>query len=409
MATSPRSFVQTLIGAIPAEDGAALMARAGEVARITSSAGSVDVGAIALTAEAIDEMSTQLLPPDQLQTFRESGTGQGEFVTADGAGAFEVLAAATDGDRWIEVRRRARAQAPAEEALVAELLSRSGPPRAATAPKAVSVPVPVAPQAPEAAPIAVAAAEPVDEAAGAGHDLEVPSNFQFANDTKFEDDDLAVPGGLLEEPAAPAPAPEPARPRQGTKPMSVTPKIAASISLSDRLRSHGRMSILLPAIIVLVVGLPSAGWFVWMRHSTAAPVAAAPSLRPMLKSRRLPNALSHALIAPIPGASFSVQNVSAPVPSNEPPVVPAAVVTRATGTGFSIQVAAVHARDEADRIAAKLVQGGYSSYVVSGEGAATGFYRVRVGAFPDRQAAEDVARRIELTEGTKPWIVKDTR
>ena len=60
-------------------------------------------------------------------------------------------------------------------------------------------------------------------------------------------------------------------------------------------------------------------------------------------------------------------------------------------------------------MAAKLVQAGYSSYVVSGEGTSAGFYRVRVGAFADRQAAEDVARKIELAEGVKPWIVKETR
>jgi cell division septation protein DedD len=72
-------------------------------------------------------------------------------------------------------------------------------------------------------------------------------------------------------------------------------------------------------------------------------------------------------------------------------------------------VAAVHAREEADRMAAKLVQQGYSGYVVNGEGAAANFYRVRIGAFPDRHAAEDVARKIELSEGVKPWIVKETR
>jgi hypothetical protein len=105
MATAQRSFVQTLIGAIPAEDGAALMARAGEVARIMSSVGSVEVGTMALTAEAIDEMTVQLLPADQLQMFRESGTGQAEFISADGAGEFEVLAAMTDGRHSRHLKR----------------------------------------------------------------------------------------------------------------------------------------------------------------------------------------------------------------------------------------------------------------------------------------------------------------
>jgi len=429
MATAQRSFVQTLIGAVPAEDGAALMARAGEVARITSSAGSVEVGTMALTAEAIDEMTVQLLPPDQLQTFRESGTGQAEFVTADGAGEFEVLAAVTDGDRWIEVRRRVRSQPqaqpqpPSEETLMAELLSRS-PAKAAPARPKAAVPAPVAPQAAVApqsqapkATATVAQPEASDELSITGHDLEVPASFQFAND-QFDGDDLSVPRGLLDEPlTSPAPA-APARSAQATKPASVIPQLEATRSFSDRLREHGRLSILLPAIIVLVVGLPSAGWFMWTRRSTPAPVAAAPPSRPILKSRRLPNAsMAHGLVAPISAASVSAQDVSAPPPTTEEPVAPttpkaiapAPAAHAPSGSGFSIQVAAVRGRDEADRMAAKLVQAGYSSYVVSGDGASAGFYRVRVGAFADRQAAEDVARKIELAEGVKPWIVKETR
>jgi hypothetical protein len=433
MATSQRSFVQTLIGAIPAEDGAALMARAGEVARIMSSVGSVEVGTMALTAEAIDEMTVQLLPADQLQMFRESGTGQAEFISADGAGEFEVLAAMTDGDRWIEVRRQVRSQPqlpqqtqpqpPSEETLMAELLSRS-PAKAAPAPPKAAVPAPVVaqaavapqPQAPKATPT-VAAPEAADDLSPTGLDLEVPSSFPFAND-QFDADDLSLPRGLLDESMTSSSPAEPVRPSQATRPSSVIPQIEATRSFSDRLREHGRLSILLPAIIVLVVGLPSAGWFMWTRRSTPAPVAAAPPSRPILKSRRLPNAsMAQGLVAPISAANVSAQDVSAPPPRTEEPVAPttpkaiapAPAAHAASGSGFSIQVAAVHGRDEADRMAAKLVQAGYSSYVVSGDGASAGFYRVRVGAFADRQAAEDVARKIELAQGVKPWIVKEPR
>ncbi len=76
--------------------------------------------------------------------------------------------------------------------------------------------------------------------------------------------------------------------------------------------------------------------------------------------------------------------------------------------GFAVQVAAVRERDEADRIVARLVNQGYSGYLIRGQGAAAAFYRVRVGAFKDRQAAEDVAVRLERAEGIKPWIVKET-
>lgn len=436
MPTSTSTFIQSLIGAIPAEEGAALMARAGELARIMSSTGSVEVGGIALTSEAIDDLCAQLLPPDQLQLFRESGTGQTEFVAPDGAGTFEVLAAATDGDRWIEVRRQSKAlpPAPAEDALVAELLSRSfsieskasttAPPKAVSAPASAIAQAPIAAALPAAAPAepAVAELEAIGEPAGGGHDLDVPANFQFAND-KFDADDLSLPGGLLDEPLPSAPPAEPVRLSEPPpKTAKVAVKMPASPSLADRLSAYGRLSILLPAIIVLVVGVPGAGWFMWMRHATPPPVAVAPTIRPMLKARRLPIAFVHALVAPAAAAAFSAPNVSGPAPVEPPPVAaaaptthiatapaPAASVARTPSAGFSIQVAAVRARDEADRMAAKLVQAGYPSYVVNGEGAASGFYRVRVGAFPDRQAAEDVAKRIELTEGTKPWIVKDSR
>jgi len=433
MATASRSFVQTLVGAIPAEEGAALVARVGDLARITSSAGSIEVGAIALTVDAIDQLSAQLLPADQLQKLRESGTLQGEFVAPDGAGEFSVLAAATEGDRWIEVRRRGKPQPPSEETLVAELLSRSfskdakpaapvsapaarPTPPAATAVTAAPAPIPVATMQVEVAAVTEAAPEADNEPAGSNHDLEVPANLHFAND-KFDADDLALPGGLLDEPVTNAAPAEAARSTQSAKPKNFGPKFAASPTISERLSAYGRVSILLPAVIVLVVGVPSIGWFYWTQHSTPAPAAVAPPPRPLLKSRRLPNAYSQALVAATPGAAVSAQNLSAAVATEPPPapptthvaVAPPSTPTAAPGIGFAVQVAAVHARDEADRMLARLSRQGYSGYVVNGEGAAAGYYRVRVGAFADRQKAEEAAKKIELDEGVKPWIVKEGR
>jgi len=434
MATAARSFVQTLVGAIPAEEGAALVARVGDLARITSSAGSVEVGSIALTVEAIDQLSAQLLPAEQMQKLRESGTLQGEFVAPDGAGEFSVLAAATEGDRWIEVRRRGKPQPPSEETLVAELLSRSfskdaksTAPAAAPAAHATPAPVPAAPAAipmatmqAEVAAVNEAAPAPDSEPTGSNHDLEVPANFQFVND-KFDADDLSLPGGLLDEPVSNA-APADTRPTQSAK-LKTFAKFEEPQTISERLSAYGRLSILLPAVIVFVVGLPSLGWFYWTRHSTPAPAAVAPPPRPLLKSRRLGNAfVSRALIAPIAGTIVSTQNTSAPaaveppaapptsrVAPSPPPSAPAPTASGASGPGFSVQVAAVHARDEADRMLARLSQQGYKGYVVSGEGAAAGYYRVRVGAFADRQKAEEAARKIEADEGVKPWIVREGR
>jgi len=88
--------------------------------------------------------------------------------------------------------------------------------------------------------------------------------------------------------------------------------------------------------------------------------------------------------------------------------MPASSTDRARA-GFSVQVAAVRERDEANRMVAKLAQQGYAGYIVNGDGAAAGFYRVRIGTFPNHDAAEAVAKQIEQREGTTPWIVKDTR
>src|SRR5215471_15489925 len=208
MSTSLPAFVGTLIAAIPAEEGATLVARVGEVARITSSAGSVEVGSIALTVETIDELTSQLLPPDQLQALREAGTVQGEFAAPNGSGNFAFLAAAAAGDRWIEVRRRAASAAtsvphvaapepPSEATLVAELLTRSSsrdvkPATAASSRVAAqaAVATPPAPAVqPAPAPPVVAVAPPVVAAAP----VVAPQNSQAAAMTAASDDDLHVP------------------------------------------------------------------------------------------------------------------------------------------------------------------------------------------------------------------------
>jgi DedD protein len=130
-----------------------------------------------------------------------------------------------------------------------------------------------------------------------------------------------------------------------------------------------------------------------------------------------------------PGAKAVVQKPAASAPgpkpvappavakaSPTPPAPPASTLATAktvtpapsvTHEGFAIQVAAVHEREEADRIVARLVSEGYSGYAIRGQGAAAAYYRVRVGA-RDRREAEEIAARLERAEGVKPWIVKET-
>jgi hypothetical protein len=54
----------------------------------------------------------------------------------------------------------------------------------------------------------------------------------------------------------------------------------------------------------------------------------------------------------------------------------------------------------------RFVTQGYPTYIVRGEGAAADYFRVRIGTFPDREAAQQAAKRLE-GEGVKPWITKE--
>jgi hypothetical protein len=55
----------------------------------------------------------------------------------------------------------------------------------------------------------------------------------------------------------------------------------------------------------------------------------------------------------------------------------------------------------------RFVSQGYPAYVVRGDGAAANYFRVRIGTYPDRGAAEEVARQLAGTNGIKPWIAKE--
>jgi cell division septation protein DedD len=101
--------------------------------------------------------------------------------------------------------------------------------------------------------------------------------------------------------------------------------------------------------------------------------------------------------APAPGALSAPSAPSAPGLS---------VPTEPAGDGFSIQLAALAKRDEAEGIVRRLTGKGYSAYLIApAEGAPT-VYRVRVGKFKDRREAESVSARLQKEEQFKPWIVR---
>jgi cell division septation protein DedD len=74
--------------------------------------------------------------------------------------------------------------------------------------------------------------------------------------------------------------------------------------------------------------------------------------------------------------------------------------------GFTVQVAAVKARREADTIAGRLTKKGYAAYVMAPAAGAPTVFRVRVGKYKERRDAESVATRLEREEQFKPWITR---
>jgi DedD protein len=105
-----------------------------------------------------------------------------------------------------------------------------------------------------------------------------------------------------------------------------------------------------------------------------------------------PRPTAPAMAASTPGASVA----AAPTPG------PAAAAP------YTVQVAAVKDRQEADGIAKQLKAKGYDAYVFAPDGGdAAGVFRVRIGSFKERRQAELLAERLLREEKRyKPWVTR---
>src|SRR5215471_3564162 len=515
MATPSVSLVETLIGAIPFEEGAALVARVGERATITARSGSIEVGSVALTVEAMDDLIAQVLPPDQLESLQENGTVHFPFKPHSISGDFAVLAASTPGDRWLEIRRRSTAGAAATMpgadlpaapvATIPALVS----PAPVTTPAPAPTPAAAVPmandddvaqllsrfQAPESAstlswdpepaafpqspafpssftageqlvesdfdlnipalsaveqPLSPQRRTPVLQGASTTDDLTVPAHLDFLKATsEFDREGLTLPETLpppstAYETNAWLPDSDSDHIQIGEPAMSGT---AASQVPTSAAARQPRRSLVKPLSAVLgFVVLAAVGWFAAERYlstpsaAVAPPVPAPPSTPPPKAaaantlSTGAPTTVAAASGAPVSQkphadaglpksgptpavAKANAETAVAPKPKSVPPAEPVAApiiaksatpAPTAPRDGYAVQVAAVIDRGEADRIVARLVSEGYSGYAIRGEGSAAGYIRVRVGAFKDRETAEEAAARLERSEGVKPWIVKET-
>jgi cell division septation protein DedD len=69
-----------------------------------------------------------------------------------------------------------------------------------------------------------------------------------------------------------------------------------------------------------------------------------------------------------------------------------------------VQLAAIQDRSEAANIARRLAGKGYPAFVLDPAPGAPVIYRVQVGGFPDRDKADQAARRLEKEEHFKPYV-----
>jgi DedD protein len=123
-------------------------------------------------------------------------------------------------------------------------------------------------------------------------------------------------------------------------------------------------------------------------------------LKPAEPVEKPPAAVKPVSPPPAPAASSSGASATHAVPA-----APAPPTAAESGGEFTVQIAALNARGEADAIAHRLTTKGYAAYVVPpGNGAV--MYRVRVGKFKTRREAEPVASKLQKEEQFKPWITR---
>jgi DedD protein len=81
-------------------------------------------------------------------------------------------------------------------------------------------------------------------------------------------------------------------------------------------------------------------------------------------------------------------------------------VAEPAGAGFAVQIAALNVRGDAEAIAKRLSSKGYAAYVMAPPTGAPTVFRVRIGKFPTRREAENVASKLQKEEQFKPWVTR---
>jgi cell division septation protein DedD len=114
-------------------------------------------------------------------------------------------------------------------------------------------------------------------------------------------------------------------------------------------------------------------------------------------------------------ASAAPEPKAVPVPAKTaPPPAPvrpsvdakASAPAAADGRDWTVQIAAVNERGEADAMVRRLSTKGYNAFVVAPATGTPVVFRVRVGAFKTKREAENLAVKIQKEERYKPWVTR---
>jgi cell division septation protein DedD len=108
-----------------------------------------------------------------------------------------------------------------------------------------------------------------------------------------------------------------------------------------------------------------------------------------------------------PAERPAAERPAAERPAAERPVAePASRPASVTGSGFVVQIAALRDRTEADAIVKRLAGKGYQAFVVNPLPGKPPVYKVQVGRFAERGAADRIAARLKSEEQFSPWVTR---
>jgi cell division septation protein DedD len=108
--------------------------------------------------------------------------------------------------------------------------------------------------------------------------------------------------------------------------------------------------------------------------------------------------------APVPQVSPSKTAPAASSPKASPRAETAAAASSGRPGAWIVQLTALQDRNAAAAIAQRLVAKGYPAFVLDPAAGSPTIYRVQVGGYPDREKADQAARRLEKEEQFKTYV-----